>query len=82
MSMTGSTPVGRRQALRLHGLMPYRVREILLVSSKYDAFILEEDGPLTEQVFETYSEQSLSWAPRITHISHGLDVLEMLEKMG
>jgi CheY-like chemotaxis protein len=59
--------------------MPYRVREILLVSSKYDAFILEEDGPLTEQVFETYSEQSLSWAPRITHISHGLDALEMLD---
>ena len=77
--MTGSAPVGRRQGLRLHGLMSYRVREILLVSSEYDAFILEEDGPLTEQIFETYSEQSLSWAPRITRVSHGPDVLQMID---
>ena len=29
--------------------MPFRVREVLLVTSPYDAFILEEDGLLTEQ---------------------------------
>ena len=31
-------------------LMQYRIHEILLVSSPYDAFILEEDGKLTEQI--------------------------------
>src|SRR5512137_615169 len=55
--------------VRLHELMPHRVREILLVSSSYDAFILEEDGPLTEHIFTEYSEMSLSWAPRITHVT-------------
>ena len=31
-------------------LMQYRIHEILLVASPYDAFILEEDGKLTEQI--------------------------------
>ena len=48
--------------------MPHRVREILLVSSAYDAFVLEEDGPLTERIFTGYSELSLTSAPRITNV--------------
>ena len=48
--------------------MPHRVHEILLVSSAYDAFILEEDGPLTDQLFSEYSELNLSQKPRITHV--------------
>ena len=32
-----------------HELMSKRVREILLVSSPYDAFIMEEDGFLGEK---------------------------------
>ncbi len=58
--------------------MPFRVREILLVSSAYDAFILEEDGPLTEKIFYKYSELNLSWAPRITHVGSGARALELL----
>ncbi|MEM9193802.1 MAG: hypothetical protein AAGF12_31795, partial [Myxococcota bacterium] len=50
-------------------LMPFRVQEVLLVSSAYDAFVLEEDGPLTERIFTSYSELKLSAAPRITHVS-------------
>ena len=61
-----------------HGLMPYRVQEILLVSSPYDAFTLEEDGRLTESVFTAYSELSLTRAPRITHVSSGVHALELL----
>ena len=34
-----------------YDLMNKRVREVLLVSSLYDDFILEEDGHLTEQIF-------------------------------
>ncbi len=47
--------------------MPFRVREILLVSSDYDAFVLEEDGSLSDRLFYEYSELSISWAPRFTH---------------
>ena len=53
---------------RFNKLMPHRVREVLLVSSPYDDFILEEDGNLTERIFEEYWELSLSAAPRVTHV--------------
>ena len=64
---------------RFHDLMPYRVREILLVSSPYDAFILEEDGQLTEQVFFEYRDVSLSGPPRVTHAATGEDALRLLK---
>ena len=54
---------------KFHDLMPHRVREVLLVSSLYDAFILQEDGHLSEQIFLEYSELSLSSAPRFTHVT-------------
>ncbi len=63
-----------------HALMPCRVREVLLVSSAYDAFLLEEDGPLTRRVFATFSELDLSWAPRITHASSSADALALLKR--
>src|SRR5262245_48649168 len=61
-------------------LMPYRVREILLVSSSYDAYILEEDGPLTERLFAEYSELNLSWAPRLTHAPNTAAALDRLHE--
>jgi len=58
----------RLKALRFHDLAPHRIREVLLVSSPYDAFILEEDGQLTEQVFFEYREVNASAPPRFTHV--------------
>ena len=63
-----------------HSLMPHRVREVLLVSSAYDAFLLEEDGPLTRRLFASFSELELSWAPRITHASTAEQALSLLER--
>ena len=65
--------------LTIHDLMPYRVHDILLVSSPYDAFTLEEDGRLTESIFTKYSELNLSSAPRITHVSTGARAMELLD---
>lgn len=61
-----------------HDLMPHRVREILVVSSPYDAFTLEEDGRLTERIFTEYSELNLSSAPRITHVATGAGAMELM----
>lgn len=60
--------------------MPFRVHEILLLSSAYDAFILEEDGPLTDQLFSQYSELNLSQTPRITHVTTGSVALRLLDR--
>lgn len=46
---------------RLHGfhnLMRHRIEEVLLVASPYDAFILEEDGPFSEQLFSESHERT------------------------
>jgi hypothetical protein len=43
-----------------HNLMPSKVREILLVSSLYDAFIVEEEGLISEMVIEEYRHLLLS----------------------
>lgn len=64
----------------LHDLMPNRVREVLLVSSHYDAFILEGDGRLSDRIFTEYSELNLSNAPRITHVSTGARAMDTLEE--
>ena len=59
-------------------LMPFRIREILMVSSAYDAFALEEDGPLTDQLFTRYSELHLSDAPRILHVPTARAAMDLL----
>ena len=78
MSPTRFQPWPEPVYRRFHDLMPYRVREVLLVSSAYDAFILEEDGHLTERLFLQYSELNLSSAPRITHAATGSAALVLL----
>ena len=59
--------------------MWHRISEILLVSSPYDAYILEQDGQLTEQVFREYSKLSLPAPPRFTHAASGEQAMELLE---
>lgn len=66
--------------LRFHDLMPHRVREVLLVSSPYDAFILEQDGQLTARIFQEYSNLDLSQAPRITHATSADHALTLLRE--
>lgn len=54
-----------------HKLMPFKVREILLVSSLYDAFIMEEEGLISEMVIREYRHLLLSSPPRVTRVSSG-----------
>ena len=58
--------------------MQHRVHEILLISSLYDAFKLEEDGRLGEMIFTEYQDMNLSSAPRITRVSTGEHALRKL----
>ncbi|MCK5153420.1 MAG: phosphoenolpyruvate synthase, partial [Spirochaetales bacterium] len=49
-----------------HELMSRRIREILLVCSHYDKFMLDEDGRIDEQLFQEYMALSLHYPPRMT----------------
>ena len=56
----------RRERDMFHDLMLYRVREILLVASLYDSFVLEQDGALSEQIYGEFFNLSLTTLPRVT----------------
>ena len=49
--------------------MSVKVKEILLVSSPYDAYILEEDGSLASRIINEYRGLNLSQPPRVTRTS-------------
>ncbi len=59
-------------------LMARRVNEILLVSSPYDAFIMEEDGRLAERIIHEYRGLNLTRPPRLTYKSTAKDALAAL----
>src|ERR1700693_5196902 len=50
-------------------LMPFKVHNILLVSSLYDSFILREDGRLNELLIDQSLDLNLQQIPGITHVS-------------
>src|SRR5271170_1180984 len=58
-------------------LMPFKVHNILLVSSLYDSFILREDGRLNELLIDESLELNLRQFPRITHVSSCAEAMEL-----
>ncbi len=63
-----------------HELMANRVSEILLVSSLYDAFIMEEDGRLAERITHEYRGLNLTRPPRFTWVSSAKEALHALSE--
>ncbi|HPM23504.1 MAG TPA: response regulator, partial [Phycisphaerae bacterium] len=63
---------------RFPHLMPRRILEILLVSSAFDSFILEEDGLSTEMIASEYIDLGLTHVPSITRVSTGEEALAAL----
>lgn len=59
-------------------LMPFRVQEILLVSSPYFFFVMEEDGRLTESIIHEYQCINLTNPPRLTWASNAQDAFRLL----
>lgn len=59
-------------------LMPFKVKEILLVSTLYDAFILENEDRFFEQSMGEVYHLNLSSLPRITGVTSPEEALETL----
>ena len=62
-----------------HKLMQYKIKKVLLVSSLYDAFIIEEEGLIPELVIGEYSHLDLSSPPHVFRVSSGEKALKSLE---
>jgi CheY-like chemotaxis protein len=63
-----------------HELMAQKVTEILLVSSPYDAFIMEEEGRLAERIIHEYRGLNLSRPPHLTWVSTAQDAISALAR--
>lgn len=57
-------------------LMRRRVENVLLVSSPYDFFILEEDGQLGERLLGEFIDLGLRHTPLLTRVSTGGEALQ------
>ena len=64
-----------------HELMTLKIDEILLVSSPYDAFIMQEDGRLSERIIHEYRGLNLSRPPRLTWVSSAKEALAELDNI-
>ena len=60
-------------------LMNKRIYNVLLIATKYDAFMLEDDGRVDEQIFNEYTSLSLRYPPRFTQVTTEEEVLAELK---
>ena len=63
-----------------HDLNPFKVKEILLVSSLYDAFTIEKEGKFSEIMLYDYGNLNLTSLPRITGVSTKKETMQQLEQ--
>ncbi|MCI9285711.1 MAG: phosphoenolpyruvate synthase [Muribaculaceae bacterium] len=59
-------------------LMQKRIFNVLLIASAYDAFMMEEDGRVEEQLYFEYTSLNLSSPPRVTRALNSEEALDIL----
>lgn len=57
--------------------MSRRVEDIILVSSLYDTFILQEDGQLSELILSEFLDLNLHHTTGLTHVSSGEEAIAL-----
>ena len=60
-------------------LMNKRIYNVLLIATKYDAFMLEDNGRVDEQIFNEYTSLSLRYPPRFTQVTTEEEALAELK---
>jgi CheY-like chemotaxis protein len=72
-----ASPTARRRFHEYQDLMQHRIMDILLVSTPYDTFILEEAGELSERLLGEFRNLDLHYAPGLTGVSTGTEALRI-----
>jgi len=60
-------------------MMKRRIYQVLLISSTYDSFMLEEDGRIDETIFLEYVSLNLRYPPQFIKVTSEQEAFEMLE---
>ena len=74
------TPSWDTETSLIERLTPFRIHEVLLVSSHFDHYVIEESGYLSELMANEYSSLNLSQAPRIIHSPDAEDALVLIRE--
>jgi hypothetical protein len=61
-------------------LMQNRIRRVLMICSSYDAYILEEDGRIENQIYKEYVDLNLSNPPSFVWANSTREALTLLKK--
>jgi len=59
--------------------MQKRIHKVLLICSNYDAYMLEEDGRIDEQIFNEYVSLNLRYPPQFIQVSSASKAFKMLK---
>jgi len=60
-------------------LMHNRIYHVLLIASSYDAFMLEDDGRIDEQIFMEYVSLNLRYPPQFLLVNTEEEALQVME---
>lgn len=61
-------------------LMQKRIFNVLLVATPYDAFMMEDDGRVEEQIYNEYTALNLSSPPRVTRVANCEEALLLMRE--
>lgn len=80
MKSVNDTMIGRlyMKETAFQNLMQKRIFNVLLIATPYDAFMLEEDGRVEEQVYNEYVSLNLSSPPRFVKVANYTEAWEEL----
>ena len=60
-------------------LMPFKVKEILLIANYYDSYTIEREGQFSGKIFGEYLQLNLFTAPRFTSVANEEGALHELK---
>lgn len=63
-----------------HDLMPFKVKEVLLIATIYDSYSIVREGQISDKIFGEYLQLNLYAAPRFTSVSNMEEALAMLHQ--
>lgn len=61
-------------------LMPFKIKEILLIANYYDAYTIEREGQFTDKIVGEYLQVNLYTAPRFTSVASETEALKVLSE--
>lgn len=61
-------------------LMPFKIKEILLIANYYDAYTIEREGQFTDKIVGEYLQVNLYTAPRFTSVASESEARKILSE--